>query len=279
LAQPRYYRDATRRMWRVTSRVGSVLCRRPGGFSILRTSSSARVSRVATMSSLAPPKVDVPKIGIAGETESGEAFTVRRVYCVAKNYAAHTIEMGGDPKTDPPCFFSKPSDAACNVSVVPYPTKTKNLHHEIEQVVAIGKRGKSIKEEDALSYVWGYGVGVDLTRRDMQAEAKGDGRPWDMSKGFDCSAPMSALVPSSEVADPLKGEIGLKVNGKTIQCGDLSGYTWSVPETIACLSEYVELYPGDLIMMGTPDGVGPLVPGDEVEGWIDGIATLKFTVK
>jgi len=230
---------------------------------------------VRTTASMAP-KVEVPTLGISGEQDG---FTVRRVYCVAKNYAAHTIEMGGDPKTDPPCFFSKPSDAACNVSVVPYPTKTENLHHEIEQVVAIGKRGKSIREEDALSHVWGYGVGVDLTRRDMQAEAKKAGRPWDMSKGFDFSAPMSELVPSSKVENPLKGEIGLKVNGKTVQCGDLSGYTWSVPETIACLSEYVELYPGDLIMMGTPDGVGPLSPGDEVEGWIDGIATLKFTVK
>jgi len=231
------------------------------------------------MSSNVVPQVEPPVLRVAGEPETGEAFRVRRVYCVAKNYAAHTIEMGGDPKTDPPCFFSKPSDAACNVSVVPYPPKTKNLHHEIEQVVAIGKGGRNIAEADALSHVWGYGVGVDLTRRDLQAEYKKDGRPWDMAKGFDCSAPMSELVPSSEVADPLKGEIGLKVNGETIQCGDLSGYTWSVPETIAFLSGYVELRPGDLIMMGTPDGVGPLVPGDEVEGWIDGIASLKFTVK
>ena len=174
------------------------------------------------MSSTAP-EVAAPTLPVAGEDTK---FRVRRVYCVGKNYAAHTIEMGGDPKTDPPCFFSKPSDAACNVAVVPYPSKTKNLHHEIEQVVAIGKRGRDISVEDALSHVWGYGVGVDLTRRDLQKEAKGDGRPWDMSKGFDFSAPMSPLVPSSAVADPLKGEIGLKVNGKTIQCGDLSGYTW-----------------------------------------------------
>jgi fumarylpyruvate hydrolase len=221
-----------------------------------------------------PPTVPAPSLGI----EQGGVFGVRRVYCVAKNYAAHTIEMGGDPKTDPPCFFSKPSDAACNVDSLPYPPMTQNLHHEIEQVVAIGKRGKNISEGDALSYVWGYGVGVDLTRRDIQAEAKKGGRPWDMAKGFDYSAPMSKLVPSQRVENPLKGEIGLKVNGKTVQCGDLSLYTWSIPETIAFLSQYVELFPGDLIMMGTPDGVGPLRPGDEVEGWIEGINTILFTV-
>ena len=178
---------------------------------------------VARSMSSTVPNVAAPTLPVAGEDTE---FRVRRVYCVGKNYAAHTIEMGGDPKKDPPCFFSKPSDAACNVAVVPYPSKTNNLHHEIEQVVAIGKRGRDISVEDALSHVWGYGVGVDLTRRDLQKEAKDDGRPWDMSKGFDFSAPMSPLVPSSAVVDPLKGEIGLKVNGKTTQCGDISGYTW-----------------------------------------------------
>mmetsp|Transcript_5570 Transcript_5570/g.13522 ORF Transcript_5570/g.13522 Transcript_5570/m.13522 type:complete len:285 (+) Transcript_5570:98-952(+) len=221
------------------------------------------------------PEVPAPTL----EVQGGTPFPVRRVYCVAKNYAAHTIEMGGDPKTDPPCFFSKPSDAACQVSSLPYPPLTNNLHHEIEQIVAIGKGGSNISESEALSHVWGYGVGVDLTRRDIQAEAKEKSKPWDMAKGFDFSAPMSVLVPSDKVANPLKGEIGLKVNGETVQCGDLSLYTWSIPETIACLSTYVELCPGDLIMMGTPDGVGPVKPGDTVEGWIDGIATLKFDVK
>lgn len=240
--------------------------------------SSRRRTQVMSLSSAASqesaPKVSAPTL----EVEGGDVFPVRRVYCVGKNYAAHTIEMGGDPKTDPPVFFSKPSDAACNVSIVPYPPLTENLHYEVEQVVAIGKTGKDVKVDEAMSLVWGYGVGVDLTRRDMQAKAKGKGGPWDMAKGFDFSAPMSKLVRSDQVKDPLKGEIGLKVNGKTVQCGDLSGYTWSIPETISCLSEYVELQPGDLIMMGTPDGVGPLVPGDQVEGWIQGINTIKFTV-
>ena len=267
-------------MWKLVSRTSRSVCGR------LKTAPSNERTPIRVRGAFAraqqrnfasAPVVATPPLPVESPAEDA-VFSVRRVYCVGKNYAAHTIEMGGDPKTDPPCFFSKPSDAARNVNSVPYPPMTENLHHEVEQVVAIGKGGANISEEDALSHVWGYGVGVDLTRRDIQAGMKKKGLPWDMAKGFDFSAPMSKLVPSSQVADPLKGEIGLKVNGKTIQCGDLSKYTWSIPETIAFLSQYVELCPGDLIMMGTPDGVGPLVPGDEVEAWIDGINTLKFTV-
>ncbi len=209
-------------------------------------------------------------------------FPIRRIYCVGRNYAEHAKEMGGDATKEPPFFFTKAADAV--VPVVPpaagrvhYPLATKNLHHEIEMVVAIGRGGKNIPAEKALEHVWGYGVGLDMTRRDIQAEAKKLGRPWEMSKSFDQSAPCSALRPASEIGHPAKGAIRVKVNGEVKQHGDLSQQIWSVPEQIAYLSGLVTLQPGDLIFSGTPSGVGPVNKGDKLEGHVEGVGDLTIT--
>lgn len=223
----------------------------------------------------APPTVTLPVAGSAG----GDAVPVRRIFCVARNYAAHAREMGADPAREPPAFFSKPADAiVANGATVPYPPATKNLHHEIELVVVIGQTGRSIPAAAALDHVYGYAVGLDLTRRDLQAAAKQAGGPWDMAKGFDQSAPCSAVVPASRIGHPASGAIWLKVNGAIRQKGDLADQIWSVPETIAHLSGLVTLAPGDLIFTGTPEGVGAVVPGDRLEGHIDGVGDLTATI-
>lgn len=217
------------------------------------------------------PVVALPVVG------SGDSFPVRRVYCVGRNYAEHAIEMGHSPDREPPFFFSKPRDAVVpNPDELPFPLATHDLHHEIELVVAIDKSGVGIAEGAALGHVFGYAAGIDLTRRDIQAEAKKLARPWDLAKGFDQSAPMTSLRRASEVGHPGKGRIWLAVNGTERQVGDLSQQIWSVPETIAYLSRFVRLEPGDLIMTGTPAGVGPLVAGDDVTGGVDGIGELHF---
>ena len=226
------------------------------------------------MSDTVIPAVPVATVPVAG----GGAFPVRRVYCVGRNYAAHAREMGHDPDREPPFFFSKPADALLTGGAdMPYPTMTSDLHHEIEQVVAIGTGGADIAEADALGHIWGYGVGLDMTRRDIQGEAKKMGRPWDMGKGFDHSAPIGMMVPAEGI-DPGKGLIELKVNGKLRQTSNLDQLIWSVPEIIAYLSRLVRLEPGDLIFTGTPEGVAACIRGDVLEGSVAGVGTVRTTI-
>lgn len=210
--------------------------------------------------------------------ESNSLFPVGRIYCVGRNYAEHAREMGHDPDREPPFFFMKPPDAIiANGTTIPYPQMTQDLHHEIEMVVAIGKGGAGIPVEKALEHVFGYGVGLDMTRRDLQGEAKKMGRPWEMGKAFDNSAPCTPLKTVAMVGHPDKGAIWLKVNGAVKQKGDLAEMIWNVPETIAYLSNLITLRPGDLIMSGTPAGVGPVKPGDKLEGHVDGVGELTVT--
>jgi fumarylpyruvate hydrolase len=217
------------------------------------------------------PPPPPPAIPVAG----GGLFPVRRVFCVGRNYAAHAREMGGDPNREPPFFFMKPADAlVADGAATPYPPATGNLHHEMELVVAIGTGGADIAAAAALSHVFGYAAGIDLTRRDLQDEAKAARRPWDMSKGFDAAAPIGALAPAASIGHPAAGVISLTVNGETRQQGDLADQIWNVPEVIAALSRLVTLAPGDLIFTGTPDGVGPLQRGDMVTGTIAGIGQV-----
>lgn len=205
-------------------------------------------------------------------------FPVSRVFCVGRNYAEHAVEMGHDPDREPPFFFMKPADAVVPTgSVLPFPSATEDLHHEIELVVALGQGGENIASQDALSHVFGYAVGLDMTRRDIQAEAKKAGRPWDMAKGFDRSAPVSPIRLASEIGHPSEGAIWLRINGEPRQEGDLAQQIWKVSETIAYLSTLVELRPGDLIMTGTPKGVGRVERGDSLEGHIEGVGDLAVT--
>lgn len=215
-----------------------------------------------------------PTVPVAG----GGIFPVRRVFCVGRNYAAHTREMGGDPNREPPFFFTKPTDAIVVGEHVPYPTATENLHHEMELVVAVGTGGTSIEVEKALDHVYGYAAGVDLTRRDLQDEAKSSRRPWDMSKGFDHSAPIGAIAPAARIGHPASGRIALTVNGDVRQNGDLADMIWPVPDVIAFLSRLVALQPGDLIYTGTPEGVGQIHRGEKIVGTIEGIGDLAFTL-
>jgi fumarylpyruvate hydrolase len=206
-------------------------------------------------------------------------FPVHRIYCVGRNYAAHAREMGQDPEREAPFFFSKPADSLVdNHQTIPFPGRTENLHHEIELVVALHQGGKNIPATRGLEHVFGYGVGNDLTRRDLQSEARDKGRPWATAKGFDRSAILSAIHRVEDVGHPSAGRIWLAVNGTLRQEGDLSEMIWSVPEIIAELSTLFELAPGDLIYTGTPAGVGPLHPGDRIEGGVHGIDTLSTTI-
>jgi fumarylpyruvate hydrolase len=222
------------------------------------------------------PPVTQPTVEVAG---TDARFPVHRIYCVARNYAKHAREMGMDPDREPPFFFAKPADAVvANGTPVPYPPRTTNLHHEIELVVAIGAGGRDIPLDNALAHVYGYAVGNDLTRRDLQFAAREQGRPWDVAKGFDCSAPVSAIRPAAEMGHPDRGTIWLEVNGEPRQRANLSEMIWSVPEIVAELSTYFELRPGDLIFTGTPEGVGPVRRGDSLVGGIDGLETLRTTI-
>lgn len=206
------------------------------------------------------------------------AFPVCRVYCVGRNYAEHAVEMGHDPDREPPFFFMKPADTVVPTgSTLPFPSATEDLHHEIELVVALAEGGENITAEAALGHVFGYAVGLDMTRRDLQAVAKKAGRPWDMAKGFDRSAPMSPIRPAAEIGHPREGAIWLRINGESRQEGDLAQQIWKVPETIAYLSTLIALRPGDLIMTGTPKGVGRVERGDHLEGHIDGVGNLTVT--
>lgn len=215
-----------------------------------------------------PATVCVPVAG------SDALFPVRRVYCVGRNYAEHAAEMGADLR-EPPFFFSKPADALVpGGGEVPYPPATSNLQHEVELVVALARGGADIEVADALACVFGYGVGIDFTRRDLQARAKEKGHPWDMGKGFDHGAPVSALQPVAAVGHPGAGAITLAVNGEQRQRGDLSQMIWSVAEVIAYLSRLVRLAPGDLIFTGTPAGVSTVVRGDRLDCRVEGVCEL-----
>ncbi len=221
------------------------------------------------------PRPAVPVVG-------GGWFPVRRIYCVARNYAAHAREMGGDPEREAPFFFTKPADAIVPVAEgetgrFPYPLATHDVHHEVELVVALGRGGTNLTVEEAANCIWGYAVGLDMTRRDLQAEAKAKGRPWDIAKAFDAAAPISAVRPAAgHVA--AAGEIRLDINGKPRQRGDLADMIWSVPEIIAYFSRFYRLQPGDLIFTGTPEGVGPVQVGDRLYGAVEGVGGLSLEV-
>ncbi len=206
-------------------------------------------------------------------------FPVHRIYCVGQNYADHAIEMGGDPTRNPPFFFQKNPDCLLpDGADFPYPPQSADVHHEIELVAALGKGGSDIPVAEALGHVYGYAVGLDMTRRDLQAAAKKAGRPWEVGKAFEHSAPCSAIVPASEIGHPSAGAITLSVNGEIRQSGDLDQMIWKVAETISYLSSLFALKPGDLVFTGTPAGVGPVRRGDRLEGRIDGVGTLSTRV-
>jgi len=214
----------------------------------------------------AVPAAERPTVAVAG---TARVFPVRRIYCVGRNYAEHSREMGATDLKAPPFFFTKPAEAVvASGGVVPFPGRTQDLHHEIELVVAVGP-GRE---------VFGYAAGIDLTRRDVQASMKKEGKPWDTAKGFEYSAPISAIAPAASVGHPARGRIWLEVNGELRQDGDIADMIWGVPEILAELATWFELQPGDLVFTGTPAGVGPLRPGDRVRGGVDGVGTLEVTM-
>lgn len=222
--------------------------------------------------------IEAPRQSAVAVKGQSALFPIRRIFCVGKNYADHVKEMGGAWKGDP-VFFTKPADAVVtNGATIAYPTKTSKLHHEIELVIALARGGAAIPKASALDYVYGYGVGCDLTRRDRQAEAKDKGAPWDVAKGFDNSAPLAPLSPVSDIGHPSEARIWLAVNGAVRQDADVSQMIWNVPEIIAALSEWFELAPGDLIFTGTPAGVGKLEAGDVVTGGVAGLSELRFSI-
>ena len=227
------------------------------------------------MSDFVIPAPTLPSVPVAG----GGSFPVRRIFCVGRNYAAHAREMGADPDREPPFFFMKPADAVLTGGrPMPYPPQTESLHFELELVAAIGTGGADIPEAIALDHVWGYGVGIDMTRRDLQDVAKAARRPWDLAKGFDLSAPIGDLVPAARIGHPAAGRIELTVNGAVRQSSDISHMIWSLAETIAHLSASVRLEAGDLIFTGTPEGVGATVPGDRLEGVVEGVGTVSVEI-
>jgi fumarylpyruvate hydrolase len=227
------------------------------------------------MSDFVLPPPPQASVAVAG---SRQRLAVHRIYCVGLNYADHVREMGKDPERAPPIFFTKPADAVvANGAAIDYPPRTGNFHHEIELVVAIGRGGRDLPKERALEHVFGYAAGNDLTRRDLQHAAKARGEPWDSAKGFDHSAPVAAIRPAA-AGHPTRGRIWLSVNGTLRQESDLAHMLWDVPHIIAELSTLFELRPGDLIFTGTPSGVGPLKPGDALEGGIEGLEVLRNTI-
>jgi fumarylpyruvate hydrolase len=218
-----------------------------------------------------------PVVPVAGD--DALFFPVRRIFCVGRNYAAHAREMGKDPECEPPFFFTKPADAVVDSGAeIPYPPETSNFHYEVELVVAIGREGFNIESNCALEYAFGYGIGIDLTRRDLQFDARDKGRPWDWGKAFDRSAPIAPLHRATSIGHPAKGRIWLSVNDVVKQNADLAELIWPVPDIIAILSRSMVLKPGDLIMTGTPAGVGSIVVGDRVAGGIDGLGTISLKI-
>jgi fumarylpyruvate hydrolase len=205
-------------------------------------------------------------------------FPVRRVYCIGRNYAAHAVEMGGDPDREPPFFFQKNPNNLDPSGEFPYPPHSSDVHHEVEMAVALKSGGTNIPLDRALAQVFGYGVSIDMTRRDLQGQAKKAGRPWEIGKAFERSAPVGPIHPVTEIGHPDRGRIELKVNGELRQEGDLNQMIWKVPEMISHLSEYFELAPGDVILSGTPAGVGPVVKGDLLEASIEGMRGIVVRV-
>lgn len=222
--------------------------------------------------------IDPPVIPHMPVRGSNAVFPLRRVYCVGRNYAAHAVEMGHDPDKEPPFFFQKNPDNVVVDGVFPYPDLSSDVHHEVELVAALGKGGYNIPVESALDHVWGYGIGLDMTRRDLQGEQKKLGRPWEIGKAFDASAPCGELIPASEIGHPDSGAIWLKINGEMRQEGDLNQLIWKIPEMINHLSGLFTLAPGDIIMTGTPAGVGPVQRGDQMLGHVDGVGDLEVKV-
>ena len=214
------------------------------------------------------PQVSLPIRGLDAQ------FPVRRIYCIGRNYADHAIEMGHDPNREAPFFFQKNAQNIDISGTFPYPPQTSDVHHEIELVVALQSGGADISEDDAMQHVYGYAVALDMTRRDLQGEAKKTGRPWEIGKAFERSAPMTALVPATETGHLDAGRISLKINGEIRQDGDLNQMIWKVPEMISYLSRFYDIAAGDLIMSGTPAGVGPVAKGDILTGEIEGLGTL-----
>jgi len=222
---------------------------------------------------IAPPAI------VTVPVKGGGWFPVRRIYCVGRNYAEHAREMGHDPDREPPFFFGKPADAVViGGADVPYPPLTQNLHHELELVVAIGTGGAEIPAAEAEAHIFGYAVGLDFTRRDLQQDARKAGRPWDMGKGFDHSAPIGEIAPATAIGHPDRAQIVLRVNDEVRQSADIADMIWSVPEIVAELSRFVTLLPGDLIFTGTPAGVSALEPGDRLEGEVSGIGTVSVRI-
>ncbi|MGB0085025.1 MAG: fumarylacetoacetate hydrolase family protein [Rhodomicrobiaceae bacterium] len=218
----------------------------------------------------------IPALPVAG---TDKLFPIHRIYCVGRNYADHAREMGSDPTREPPFFFQKNPDTIVQPGQnFPYPNATADVHHEIELVVALGAGGTDVPAEKALDLVFGYAVGLDMTRRDLQAEAKKTGRPWEVGKAFEASAPCSTIVPAARIGHPAQGHIWLEVSGAVKQDGDLSQMIWNVPEVIAYLSHLFTLQRGDLIFSGTPAGVGPVVRGDTLCGGADGVASIELRV-
>jgi len=220
----------------------------------------------------------LPSGPIAGTTD-GSGFPVRRVFCVGRNYAAHAREMGRDPDREPPFFFTKWAETVVpSGTTIAYPTETANYQYEGELVVAIGKGGRNIAAEDALDHVYGYATGLDMTRRDLQSQAKELGRPWDTAKNVEQSAPLGLIRPASQVGHPDKGRITLTLNGQLKQDGDLSDLIWPIADVIAFLSKLYRLEAGDLIYTGTPAGVGAVVPGDEIEVTVEGLEPTRIRI-
>lgn len=222
--------------------------------------------------------IELPEIATLPVKGSDGLFPVRRVYCIGRNYAAHAVEMGHDPDKEPPFFFQKNPNNLDTSGQFPYPPHSSDVHHEAELAVALKSGGKNIAVEDALDHVYGYGVSLDMTRRDLQGQAKKMGRPWEIGKAFEDSAPITALVPVSESGHPDSGTITLTVNGDTRQEGDLNQMIWKVPEMISYLSDYFELAAGDVILTGTPSGVGPVERGDKMIVTVDGLPSLEVMV-
>ncbi len=222
--------------------------------------------------------IETPKIVAVPVSGSDALFPVRRIYCIGRNYAAHSVEMGGDPNRETPFFFQKNPDNLDASGEFPYPAHSTNVHHEIEMAVALKSGGSNIPLDQALEHVYGYAVSLDMTRRDLQDRAKKQGRPWEISKAFERSAPIGLIHPASETGYLSEGRIELKVNGEVRQEGDLNQMIWKVPEMISYLSEYFELAAGDVILSGTPSGVGAVKVGDRMEASVEGISSKVVTV-
>jgi fumarylpyruvate hydrolase len=246
----------------------------------MRHEASRIVAREEKFMSYVVPTWDIPSLPIAGRAER---FPVRHIYCVGRNYAEHAKEMGGDAAREPPFFFTKPADAivpivAPEVGSVPYPLATKNYQYELELVAAIGTAGVKVAPERANELIYGYAVGLDMTRRDLQIDMREKKRPWDLGKSFAAAAPIGPVHAVSEVGHPQRGRISLDVNGETRQRGDLSDMIWDVPHVLHFLSQYYELLPGDLVFTGTPAGVGPVVAGDLLVGRIESLGQLSVRI-